>query len=174
MAWLLISPGSGQNSIVKKEATYQQDGFNRKKGNNPAPGREQKQRHTEFRFNQNSMAFYYSCPVYHSSIRFLVKLDGIDEEWIQTGLPVFKYDRLPWGNYIFHVKAFDGSGNTSKESHFAFVISSPWYWSCCVKDCFIFCCWLHYILAIRIIYSPAFEKAGDQAGPGKGKGIDQA
>jgi hypothetical protein len=103
----------------------------------------------EFRFKQNGVAFYYSCPVFHSSIRFLVKLDGIDEEWIQTGLPVFKYDRLPWGNYTFHVKAFDTSGNTSKESHFAFVISSPWYWSIGSKMFYISLL-AALILAIRI------------------------
>ncbi len=103
----------------------------------------------EFRFNQNGVAFYYSCPVYHSSLRFMVKLDGIDDEWIQTGLPVYKYDRLPRGNYTFHVKAFDASGNTSKESHFVFVISSPWYWSFWSK-LFYISLLAAFLLAIRI------------------------
>jgi len=145
----LISQGTGQNSINKKTATITRVVSTGKREMILLPEDSGRSGIPEFRFNQNGMAFYYSCPVYHSSLRFMIKLDGIDEEWIQTGLPVYKYDRLPWGNYTFHVKAFDATGNTSKESHFAFVISSPWYWSICSK-LFYISILAAFILALRI------------------------
>ncbi|MBP1669387.1 MAG: transcriptional regulator [Bacteroidetes bacterium] len=145
----LISPDSGKNNIVEKTATINKVVSTGKRETILLPEYNRNSGMPEFRFNQNGVAFYYSCPVFRSSMRFLVKLDGIDEEWIQTGLPVFKYDRLPWGNYTFRVKAFDTSGNTSKEGHFSFVISSPWYWSFWSKMVYILLL-SAFILAIRI------------------------
>jgi ligand-binding sensor domain-containing protein/DNA-binding CsgD family transcriptional regulator len=125
----LISPGSGQNNITKKTTTINKVVSTGNREIILLPEDNKISSAPEFPFNQNGVAFYYSCPVYQSSIQFLVKLDGIDEEWIQTDLPEHNYDRLPWGNYTFRVKAYDASGNSSQESLFRFVISSPWYWS---------------------------------------------
>lgn len=80
-------------------------------------------------FSQNSLTFYYSCPEFDSKLTFYVKLDNIDSDWIQTEMPYYKYDRLPWGHYTFRVKAADGKGNVSQVSSWSFVIRSPWYWS---------------------------------------------
>ena len=95
-------------------------------------------------YSQNSLIFYYSCPVYDSKLSFYIKLDGIDRDWIQLDLAYCKYDRLPWGNYTFHVKAIDGKGNSSQESSFRFLVRSPWYWSIWSR--------LFYISALAVLF----------------------
>jgi ligand-binding sensor domain-containing protein/DNA-binding CsgD family transcriptional regulator len=80
-------------------------------------------------YSQNSVIFYFSCPVFDSKLYFYIKLDGIDKDWNQQNLAYYRYDRLPWGSYEFHVKAIDGKGNLSQESNFSFTILAPWYWS---------------------------------------------
>ena len=80
-------------------------------------------------FSQNSIVFHFSCPMYTSEPYFLINLDGMDKEWISTELPYVRYERLPWGKYVFHVKAVTSGGEFSDESIFTFIVRRPWYWS---------------------------------------------
>jgi len=125
----IINPGPEQNLILKKITRIDKMIATGKRKLIILPSGETAKESIELPYNQNSIVLHYSCPVYYAAIRFRVKLDGIDEDWIQTGSPVFKYDRLPSGSYVFHVKAMDGDGNMSKENQIGFTISSPWYWS---------------------------------------------
>jgi DNA-binding CsgD family transcriptional regulator len=145
----IINPGSEQKVILNKAVHINKIVSSGKRERILLSPEETVKKIPELPFNQNSIAFHYSCPVFYSSVRFLVKLEGIDEEWIQTELPAYKYDRLPWGNYVFRVKAMDGEGNISKENQVAFIISSPWYWSLGSKLLYLFvlAC---LILALRV------------------------
>lgn len=59
---------------------------------------------------------------------FRYKLDGIDNNWSAwTTETQLLFNRLPPGNYTFHLKSLTAHGWDSVPSVFSFQISSPWY-----------------------------------------------
>jgi ligand-binding sensor domain-containing protein/DNA-binding CsgD family transcriptional regulator len=125
----LINSASEQNVMPAKKVLINKVVSQGRKEIVISNGIEDNIRPVSLTHSQNSVIFYFSCPVYDSKLNFYVRLDGIDRDWNQLDLAYYKYDRLPWGNYTFHVKAIDGKGNLSQESTFSFTVLAPWYWS---------------------------------------------
>lgn len=63
-----------------------------------------------------------------STIRYLYKLEGFDNDWQQAGdLPRASYSNLQPGNYTFKVKAIGGQGEQSPERSLAITVTPVWY-----------------------------------------------
>ncbi len=80
--------------------------------------------------NYNSFHFEYSSPAYgiQKNIAYSYKLDGYDKKWSEWSSRSEKdYTNLPFGKYIFKVKAKDNLGNESDEVQYAFFVDPPWY-----------------------------------------------
>jgi len=77
----------------------------------------------------------FSFPLFTSDkITFKAYLEGIDPAWrTPVSLPLFKFERLPEGNYLLRVKATDSWGNESKTNEINLVILPPWYLSIWAK-----------------------------------------
>ena len=124
----LINSSGEQNVMPEKKAIINKV-VSQGRNEIVVPNNAEASSHQVLPYSQNSVIFYFSCPVYDSKLNFYVKLEGIDKDWNQLDLAYYRYDRLPWGNYTFHVKAIDGKGNLSQESIFSFTVLAPWYWS---------------------------------------------
>lgn len=80
--------------------------------------------------NFNSFHFEYSSPTHgvQTNIEYAYKLDGYDKKWSDWSAKSEKdYTNLPFGNYVFKVKAKDNLGNESDEVQYAFFVNPPWY-----------------------------------------------
>ena len=84
-----------------------------------------------FAHNKNSLVFSFTG--IHTTIpsqnRFSYMLEGFDDDWSDPGTDrTASYRKLPNGNYVFRVKAFnlDGYGDQNGAS-FAFVINPPFW-----------------------------------------------
>ena len=81
-------------------------------------------------FSKNNLMFEVAYPVFgnESKTTFSYWLEGQDKTW-SAFIPDFKkeYTNLKEGNYKFHVRAKDASGEISEEGIVEFKISPPWY-----------------------------------------------
>ena len=81
-------------------------------------------------FSENNLLFEVAYPVFgnESQTTFSYWLEGQEETW-SAFIPDFKkeYTNLKEGNYTFHVRAMDASGQISEEGVLEFRISPPWY-----------------------------------------------
>jgi hypothetical protein len=78
----------------------------------------------------NSFHFEYASPLYAQSepVAFSYRLEGFDREWSDwTEKEEKDYTNLPYGRYVFAVRARDGLGKVSAPVHFAFVVNPAWY-----------------------------------------------
>ena len=84
----------------------------------------------ELPFSKNNLLFEVAYPVFgnESKTKFSYWLEGQDSTW-SNYVSDFKkeYTNLKEGNYKFHVRAKDASGEVSEEGVVAFKISPPWY-----------------------------------------------
>ncbi len=87
----------------------------------------------EIPYDENTLNFYFSGKSFinENNIRYSVKLEGYDNDWSETLLPVFNsksYTGLPHGKYRFLVKAQNTYGNWSNPvSSPIIVIKKPFY-----------------------------------------------
>ena len=81
-------------------------------------------------FSKNNLTFEVAYPVFgnESKTSFSYWLEGQDKTW-SAFIPDFKkeYTNLKEGNYKFHVRAKDASGEVSEDGIVEFKISPPWY-----------------------------------------------
>jgi ligand-binding sensor domain-containing protein len=81
-------------------------------------------------FSKNNLMFEVAYPVFgnESKTTFSYWLEGQDKTW-SAFIPDFKkeYTNLKEGNYKFHVRAKDASGEVSEDGSVEFKISPPWY-----------------------------------------------
>ncbi|MGI9139017.1 MAG: triple tyrosine motif-containing protein, partial [Sediminibacterium sp.] len=81
-------------------------------------------------FSKNNLLFEVAYPVFgnESKTKFSYWLEGQDSTWSNFVSDYKKeYTNLKEGNYKFHVRAKDASGEVSEEGIVAFKISPPWY-----------------------------------------------
>ncbi|WP_177225750.1 sensor histidine kinase [Arsenicibacter rosenii] len=83
-----------------------------------------------FKSNFNGLTIRFSAPVYSpfGEIQYQYFLEGLDDrpsDW--TSQTSKDYSKLPYGSYVFHVKARDIYGNEGQESTFTFTIKTPFY-----------------------------------------------
>ena len=63
-----------------------------------------------------------------NALRFRYRLDGLENEWVETSDRMVRYPELPPGRYRFEALALNtASGKTSPASGFSFEITPPWW-----------------------------------------------
>ena len=75
----------------------------------------------------NNLTFQFAFPEYRSSSYFLVQLKGLDNNWLKTEIPEFKYDRIPPGKYTLMLRAVDSNGEVSESINWSFYVDPAWY-----------------------------------------------
>jgi len=90
-------------------------------------------------YNRNNALLKFSFPLFTTDkISFQANLEGIDPTWRNpVSLPVFRFERLPEGNYTLRVKATDPWGTESKIQEIKIIILPPWYLTIWVKICYV-------------------------------------
>ncbi|WP_235855746.1 triple tyrosine motif-containing protein [Flagellimonas aequoris] len=86
----------------------------------------------EFRFEDNSLGFAYSVPEYdkYTEVRYQYQLVGLYDSWSNwSSQPEISFENLPFGDYIFKVRAKVGGSLTENTASYAFIIRRPWYLS---------------------------------------------
>ncbi|MBB6462240.1 triple tyrosine motif-containing protein [Flammeovirga kamogawensis] len=77
-------------------------------------------------FDYNTFSASYSLRNYQEDIKYLIKLEGYDQDWIPVGLKFSaRYQNLNYGTYVFCVK---GEGDSLIEKY-KFSINRPMYLS---------------------------------------------
>lgn len=83
-------------------------------------------------YKDNSLKFEFACPQFsgNDAIQYRFMLENYDEKWSSwTKEPSKEYTGLPYGRYIFHVKARSSLYSAVSDTSFAFEIMPPWYMS---------------------------------------------
>ncbi len=83
-----------------------------------------------FSHDQNHLTFHFSAREWHnpSSIKYLVKMKGMDDNWIDLGNTTYiTYSGLRPGKYDFEVKAINADNVESSVVSYSFVVMPP-YW----------------------------------------------
>lgn len=84
----------------------------------------------ELSHKNNYVTFQYSTisHQHNNRIKYQYFLEGLENQWnTPTTRTEITYGNLPPGKYTFKVKALNNDGVWSKEEHFPFEISPPWY-----------------------------------------------
>lgn len=83
-----------------------------------------------FSSSDNHLTFKYIGRWYGepTSVRYSIKLDGFDPDWIESKNTEITYPKLPPGEYTFNVIAgVDGYYPREQLRQISFVINKPWY-----------------------------------------------
>ena len=81
-------------------------------------------------YDRNAVTIGYAAPLYigQKEMQYSTQLEGLDGIWSDWSKQVSReYINLPYGKYIFRVKAKNVYGDISEESAITFMISTPWY-----------------------------------------------
>lgn len=81
-------------------------------------------------YNWNSFHFEFTAvlPQSQANIEYSYYLEGFDKKWSEFSKKTEKdYTNLPYGDYIFRVKARNNFGQESAVATYMFVILPPWY-----------------------------------------------
>ncbi len=96
----------------------------------------------------NSFHFEYSSPAYglQNNIEYSYQLSGYDAGWSDWSTRTEKdYTNLPYGEYVFKIKARDNLGNESKVLTYAFEVRPAWYSTVWARL-------IYFIIAAFLIY----------------------
>ncbi len=83
-----------------------------------------------FPFRQNNLRFAYGVPMYdkYREVEYQYWMEGLQDDWgAWSTQPEVRFENLPYGNYVFHVRARVGNERSENEARFAFEIDRPWY-----------------------------------------------
>ena len=74
--------------------------------------------------NENNITFHYAAISFKDpgNITYFYKLDGLEEEWLETRNTSVRYPELKYGEYNFFIKAKNTNGNLSEAVVFNFII----------------------------------------------------
>ena len=82
------------------------------------------------RYNNNTLTFNYVGTALDAphKIKYQYRLAGFEEYWnAPTSANAAIYGNLPWGDYIFEVRAMNGDGVWSSTLAYPFTIRPPWW-----------------------------------------------
>ena len=85
---------------------------------------------TTLTYKQNSIALEFALPSYHinQNVQYQYFLENYDKGWSEwSALTRKEYSGLPFGTYVFRVRAKDVYNNISQEAVFTFKILTPWF-----------------------------------------------
>ena len=106
----------------------------------------------------DNFSFDFSLPIYANSRKnqFRFYMENYDKEWISAGTNhTSRYNKLPAGKYVFHVKGADPNGNWSKESTQIKIIVKQVFYK---KWPFILFMILLFALAVYLIFQYQVEQ----------------
>ena len=106
----------------------------------------------ELEHSQNSIGFEFSSINYinASNNRFKYKLEGLEDDWIETEHSDVTYNYLPHGKYVFRVIAANNDGIWNSEgASIKVVIQPPWWYSWWFILICILCLGFSLVLVIR-------------------------
>lgn len=93
--------------------------------------------HTETVFNIAFSSMDYAT---HSKSRFRYKLEGFDEDFIETVQNNVTYTNVPAGNYVFKVAAMSSFGVWQEDpATITIVVSPPWWLSPAMRFLYLIC-----------------------------------
>lgn len=81
-------------------------------------------------FRENNLQFSYGVPLFdkYREVEYQYWLEGLQEDWgawrTQTEV---RFENLPYGDYVFRVRARVGNTLSENAARFAFEIARPWY-----------------------------------------------
>jgi signal transduction histidine kinase/ligand-binding sensor domain-containing protein len=84
----------------------------------------------KFSYSNNSLRFDFSIPYYtpKGGNQYQVWLEGFEDTWSEWSSQSHKeYTNIPFGKYLFHVRAKNLYGKTASEAIAGFQILTPWY-----------------------------------------------
>jgi hypothetical protein len=82
----------------------------------------------ELSYSQNSFLFNYAALNYKDPQQTTYEhfLEGFDKDWSKaSNLPFAEYQNLPFGNYIFRVRAITSNGVKTNEASYSFTVNPP-------------------------------------------------
>jgi len=85
-----------------------------------------------FKSNNNTISFSFSVPEYDKYLEpeYQYQLDGFHDQWTQwTTNSTNVFENLPYGDYVFNVKARVGETISANTASYSFNIKRPWYLS---------------------------------------------
>ena len=85
-----------------------------------------------FEFSQNNLIFSYNVPEFdkYTEVKYQYQLEGIYNSWSElTGTANASFENLPFGNYLFRVRAKVGNSFSANIASYEFRIERPWYLS---------------------------------------------
>lgn len=114
----------------------------------------------EFKNSNNNIEFTFSVPEFdmYLDTEYQYQLEGIDthwSEWSKSSSALFKY--LPFGSYVFKVRARTGNTLSSNIANYHFKIERPWFLSNTLIFCYIIVLWI-FSLIIHNIYKRYYRK----------------
>ncbi|HLO82459.1 MAG TPA: triple tyrosine motif-containing protein [Chitinophagaceae bacterium] len=115
-------------------------------GYHPASGNSKKLATLPSSFD--SYHFEFSSPAYglQKNIEYSFMLEGLESRWTHWNpKPEKEYTNLPFGNYVFRVKARDNLGNESDEVLYRFTIMPPWYRT-------VWAYFIYFLMVIALVY----------------------
>lgn len=86
----------------------------------------------EFDYALNNLKFQYSVPEFdkYTEVKYQYKLNGLFDEWSEfSETPEIIFNNLPFGDYVFSVKAKVGNTTSENIVSYSFLIRRPWYLS---------------------------------------------
>ncbi|WP_297793834.1 triple tyrosine motif-containing protein [uncultured Eudoraea sp.] len=86
----------------------------------------------EFEFEENNLHFSYNVAEYdkYSEVNYQYRLDGMYDNWSSwSSIPEISFKNLPYGDYVFNVRAKVGNTLTNNTASYSFSIKKPWYLS---------------------------------------------
>ncbi len=84
----------------------------------------------EFGNRQNNLEFHFYSPVYRALNRpaYQYRLQGMYDEWSEwTESSSVSFSNLPFGDYVFEVRAKAGNDLSGNTPSYSFSIARPWY-----------------------------------------------
>jgi hypothetical protein len=116
-------------------------------------------------FSNNNLLFEVAYPVFgnESKTTFSYWLEGQDKSWSDF-ISDFKkeYTNLKEGNYKFHVRAKDASGEISEQGVLEFKISPPWYRSIWAYGLYLLLLIISFLQFGKYQAKKSFQKAENE------------
>lgn len=106
---------------------------------------------TKFEYSQNNLFFSYHVPEFdkYTEVNYQYQLEGIYDNWSElANTASVSFDNLPFGNYVFNVRAKVGKDFSSNVASYRFRIERPWY----LSNLAIFLYVLTFVLSAVLIH----------------------
>ncbi len=113
-----------------------------------------------FKSTENHFKFSFYAPVYDKSLytKYQYRLNGIYDDWSDwSERSQVTYENLPFGEYVFQIRAKIGNDISNNTAEYTFTIAKPWYISNVMIALYILGVLL-FSFFMHIIYKQYYKK----------------